>query len=245
MPEYLLCIDIGNTLSKAAVYAGDRVVETCSGPTLDVARLAAWKHEYGLNHAMLSAVSDNPKLPLDDLRAMFTLHYPKQVGNLPFKIAYSTPETLGADRLACMMGAYVLYPDRPVLVLQCGTCLTMDLLADGSVYAGGSISPGLRMRFKALNGYTARLPLVEADTEAGLSGDSTVTSIQSGVWQGYLSECEGMIGKYNAIYEHLMVIITGGDAAAVKDKLKMTIFAFPDLVLFGLMQMLKYDIEKQ
>ena len=84
-----------------------------------------------------------------------------------------------------------------------------------------------------------------ADMEAGLYGESTETSIQAGVWQGYLSECGGMIRKYRAKYEHLKVIITGGDAAAVKDKLKMTIFAFPDLVLYGLMQMLKYDIEKQ
>ena len=81
--------------------------------------------------------------------------------------------------------------------------------------------------------------------EAALYGETTETSIQAGVWQGYLSECEGMIRKYEAMYERLMVIITGGDAAAVKDKLKMTIFAFPDLVLYGLMQMLKYDIEKQ
>ena len=101
------------------------------------------------------------------------------------------------------------------------------------------------MRFQALQELTARLPLVPADPEAPLYGQSTTGSIQSGVWQGYLSECEGMIRKYDAKYEHLVVIITGGDAAAVKDKLKMTIFAFPDLVLYGLMQMLKYDIEKQ
>jgi type III pantothenate kinase len=245
MPASLLCVDIGNTLSKAAVYTGGRLTDSVRGPGLDMALLRAWKQQYGLEHAMLSAVADNSQLPQSELQALFTLHFPQQVRNLPIRVAYRTPDTLGADRLACMVAAVSLFPDRPVLVLQCGTCLTVDLLTADAVYMGGSISPGLRMRFQTLNEHTARLPLVAADMEAGLYGESTETSIQAGVWQGYLSECEGMIRKYRAKYEHLKVIITGGDAAAVKDKLKMTIFAFPDLVLYGLMQMLKYDIEKQ
>ena len=245
MPASLLCIDIGNTVSKAAVYVGGRLADSVRGAGLDMALLEAWKRQYGLEHAMLSAVADDPRLPLAELQSLFILHFPKQVRNLPFRVAYRTPDTLGADRLACMAAAVSLYPARPVLVLQCGTCLTVDLLTAEAVYAGGSISPGLRMRFQALQEHTARLPLVPADPEAPLYGQSTTGSIQSGVWQGYLSECEGMIRKYDAKYEHLVVIITGGDAAAVKDKLKMTIFAFPDLVLYGLMQMLKYDIEKQ
>jgi type III pantothenate kinase len=118
-------------------------------------------------------------------------------------------------------------------------------LSADAEYAGGSISPGMRMRFQALKEHTARLPLVSADPHAALYGQTTETSIQSGVLQGYLSECEGMIQKYRTIYEDIAVIITGGDAAVVKDNLKMTIFAFPDLVLYGLMLMLKYDIEKQ
>ena len=244
MQTALLSIDIGNTQSKAAVYvAGERIAYGC-GAELDVEMLAQWKRQYGLTHAICSSVAADARLPLERLQSMFVLHFPQQMRRLPIRVGYRTPETLGSDRLACMVGASVLYPSRPVLVLQCGTCLTVDLLTAEAVYAGGSIAPGLRMRFQALQEHTARLPLVPADSEADLYGQTTTASIQSGVWQGYLSECEGMIRKYEAIYEHLMVIITGGDAAAVKDKLKMTIFAFPDLVLFGLMQMLKYDIEK-
>ena len=106
------------------------------------------------------------------------------------------------------------------------------------------VAPGLQMRFKALHAFTSRLPQVEADLEAPLEGKSTKASLQAGVWHGYLAECEGMIQKYQAVYENLAVILTGGDAAAVKDKLKMCTFAHPNLVLFGLTLMLRYDIEK-
>ena len=245
MPQRLLSIDIGNTVSKAAVYEGYARCAYASGEELVPELLSEWKGRFGLEHAVISSVADEARFPTGSLSRLFTLHYAKQMRNLPIRVAYRTPETLGTDRLACMVAAAHLCPGKPVLVLQCGTCLTSDFLTADSLYAGGGISPGLRMRFRALNEHTARLPLVPPDADAALYGQTTEKAIQSGVWQGYLSECEGLVQKYSSIYEELNVIITGGDAVWVKDKLKMTIFAFPDLVLFGLMLMLKYDIEKQ
>lgn len=242
--DNLLCIDVGNTRSKAAVYGDGGLLAFAEGDDLDIGRLTEWKHRFGLQHAMLSAVAEDERLPVPVLRTLFSLHFPKDACGLPFRIAYRTPETLGADRLACMAAAASLFPQRPSLVLQCGTCLTIDYLTSDALYAGGSISPGLQMRFRSLKEFTARLPLACADPNAALYGDSTLSSIQSGVLQGYLSECAGMIQKYKAINEHLMVIVTGGDAAFVKDNLEMTIFVFPNLVLYGLMLMLRYDIEK-
>ena len=244
MSGNLLCVDVGNTVSKAAVFENGERVAYCSGPELDVRLLAEWQRRFSLEHAVFSAVSDDIRLPMDAMRSLFTLHFPNRMP-VPIKSAYRTPETLGTDRLACMVAASVLFPATDVLVLQCGTCLTSDLLTAGAVYMGGGISPGLGMRFHALKEHTARLPLVRLHPDAPLYGQSTEASIQSGVFQGYLAELEGLILKYMAVYKDVKVILTGGDAPVVKDKLKMAIFAFPDMVLYGLMEMLKYELEKQ
>ena len=244
-PPNLLGIDIGNTRAKAAVYSDGQLLANGCGEELTLPLLMEWKGRFGLRHAMLSAVAENAALSPAALEQLFTMHYPSPASLPHIRLRYQTPQTLGADRLACMAGAAAMYPGRNVLVLQCGTCLTSDLLTSDGVYAGGGIAPGLQLRFKALHAFTSRLPLVEADTAVPLAGDSTKASIQAGVWHGYLSECEGLIQKYQAVHEDLMVILTGGDASAVKDKLKMCTFAQPNLVLFGLTVMLRYDIDKQ
>ena len=241
----LLSIDIGNTHSKAAVYAVGKELVFSSGGGLTLELLEEWKVRYGIRHAVVSAVADDERLPLERLARLFDLHRPDASTPLPFRIAYRTPHTLGTDRLACMAGAHALYPGRNVLVLQCGTCLTADLLTAEGVYEGGGIAPGMYMRFKALHSYTSRLPMVAPDRDVPLFGRTTETAIQAGVLQGFLSECEGLIRKYNTEYENLTVILTGGDADMVQDKIKMTTFALPNLVLYGLMTILRYGIEKQ
>lgn len=227
------------------MYAADRELVFASGPELNLARLEEWKSLYGIRHAVVSAVAEDENLPMTRLSQLFDLYRPDASSPLPFTVAYRTPHTLGTDRLACMAGVHALYPGQNVLVLQCGTCLTVDLMTSDGVYLGGSISPGLYMRFKALNAYTDRLPLVGLNPEIPLFGQTTETSIQAGVLQGCCSECEGMIRKYTAEYKNLKVILTGGDADMLQDKIKMTTFALPNLVLYGLKEILKYDIEKQ
>lgn len=240
----LLSIDIGNTNSKAAVYSAGKELAFSFGPELDLEHLEEWKQRYGIRHAVVSAVAGNERLPLERLEQLFELYRPNASSPLPFRVAYRTPQTLGTDRLACMAGVHMLYPRQNVLVLQCGTCLTADLLTAGGVYEGGSIAPGMYMRFKALHSYTSRLPMVVPDRKAPLFGQTTEAAIQAGVLQGFLSECEGLIRKYDAEYKPLKVILTGGDADLVQDKIKMTTFALPNLVLYGLMTILKYDIER-
>lgn len=241
----LLSIDIGNTNSKAAVYAAGKELAFSFGSGLSLELLEEWKSRYGIRHAVVSAVADDARLPMARLAQLFELHKPDAFSPMPFRVAYRTPQTLGTDRLACMAGAHALFPGLNVLVLQCGTCLTADLLTAGGVYEGGSIAPGMYMRFKALNAYTSRLPLVGPDTDIPLFGRTTEEAIQAGVLQGFLSECEGLIRKYSTEYKQLKVILTGGDADLVQDKIKMTTFALPNLVLYGLMTILKYDVEKQ
>lgn len=241
----LLSIDIGNTNSKAAVYSEGRELAFSFGQELNLNYLEEWKSRYNIRHAAISAVADDERLPLAYLERHFELYKPNAASSLPFRVFYRTPQTLGTDRLACMAAAHALYPGRNVLVLQCGTCLTVDLLTADAVYQGGSIAPGLYMRFKALNAFTSRLPMLAPEAGVPLVGQTTETAIQAGVLHGFLSECEGLIRKYNAEYEDIIVILTGGDAELLQDKIKMTTFAFPNLVLYGLMTLLKYDIEKE
>lgn len=239
----IIVVDIGNTNQKAAVYEDGHLVDFVSVPQLSVSIFETWKSRFGVSYLMYSSVGSQDDVLLKQLGGCFKC-YRLQDLPLPFEMAYQTPETLGSDRLACMVAAADLYPGQPVLVVQCGSCLTFDLLS-GNVYQGGSISPGLQMRFKALHGFTARLPLLELDPLVSLTGVSTQTCIQAGVWHGYLSECESMIEKYCTHYENLNIILTGGDAEMVKDKLKKSIFAHPNLVLYGLFVMLSKYVENQ
>ena len=239
-----IVIDKGNSLQKAAVYEDDRLLEFVRYPELPVNVLMEWKEKYGIRHLMYSSVaaSDDP-LPTA-LRKEFEVYMPSALRPLPIRIAYETPETLGADRLGCMVAARYLYPGRNVVVIQCGSCMTFDLLTADAVYRGGSITPGLEMRLKALHAFTSRLPLVEADMEVPLVGTTTFSSIRAGVCRGFVSECDAMIEKYITEYEDIVFILTGGDAEKVKGKLKNPTFANPYLLLYGLYKIMNYYVEK-
>ena len=161
---------------------------------------------------------------------------------LPVKSLYSTPGTLGMDRLAAVCGAYHLFPSRNSLVIDAGTCITYDFIDKSGTYHGGSISPGLQMRFQAVHTFTAKLPLVSPKADVKLIGDSTETSIQSGVVNGLLAEIEGIIHRYREKYSDLDVILCGGDAGFFENQMKASIFASPELVLIGLNSILIHNV---
>lgn len=159
---------------------------------------------------------------------------------LPFSIAYLTPETLGADRLAGAVGAAFLFPGKDILVVDAGTCLKFELLKN-NVYEGGSISPGLMMRYKALSHFTKRLPEIKHRDFDNLQGNSTETAILSGVQAGFLQEVSGRIASFLAETAGLQVVITGGDAPFLAERLKTKIFAEPLLVHYGLYHTLRLN----
>jgi type III pantothenate kinase len=161
---------------------------------------------------------------------------------LPVKILYATPQTLGVDRIAGSCGALQLFPSRNTLVIDAGTCITYDFTDSSKQYYGGSISPGLKMRFQAVHTFTARLPLVNPAENPELIGNSTETSIQSGIVNGTLAEIDGIIDRYKHKYPDLQVILCGGDAPFFENKLKASIFASPDLVLIGLNTILIHNV---
>jgi type III pantothenate kinase len=161
---------------------------------------------------------------------------------VPLVNEYETPHTLGKDRLAAVAGAKALYPGSDCLVIDIGTCITYDCIRADNHYLGGSISPGLHMRFKALHTFTAGLPLIEPQMEAVLTGKNTHDAILSGVINGMVAEIEGIMAKYRILLPGLDVIFCGGDAVFFESKIKQRIFVIPELVLIGLNRILEYNV---
>lgn len=107
--------------------------------------------------------------------------------------------------------------------MQCGTCLIFDVMTSDTVYKGGSISLCFRMRFKALKHFTSHLPLISLDKDVKITGSSTSESIQSGVFNGFCAECNGIIKKYSSDYKELIIILSGGDYEFVKEDRKSVV----------------------
>jgi type III pantothenate kinase len=164
--------------------------------------------------------------------------------------AYATPQTLGADRLAGAVGAAYLRPGQPTLILDAGTALKLDLVTADGTYHGGSIAPGLRMRLRALHTFTGRLPLIELPDPAALVqliGDSTASSMLSGVLNGAAAEVTGLVADYRQRYPGLGLVLTGGDAPYLQPHLAPAlglIFVVPELVLVGLDRILRHNVDR-
>lgn len=162
---------------------------------------------------------------------------------LPIKNTYKSPKTLGNDRLAAVIGAYFLYPGKGCLVIDAGTCITYDFIDDQGVYHGGNIAPGIKMRLKAMHTFTASLPLVERKKLVSFVGKDTNSSLLTGGQLGASLEMEGFIKLYSQKFGPANVILTGGDAEYFANKMKTKIFVNSNLVLVGLNQILKYNVQ--
>lgn len=234
-----LAIDSGNTYSKIGWFDENRLVRYVTGLRFDE-MVAAVSKEPG-EKIIFSSVSYSP----DDFRSALQLNVPVlRLSNstpMPIGVSYETPQTLGVDRLAAAAGANSLFPGSDLIVIDAGTCITYDLIDAEGVFQGGAIAPGLKMRLKAMHHFTKRLPLIEEPQEAGLIGKSTVKAMQSGAVNGMAREIEGMIGAYREQYEDARVLMCGGDVSFFESRLKLPIFAVPELVLIGLNRILQYN----
>ncbi len=163
---------------------------------------------------------------------------------LPFQNDYTSPATLGKDRLAALAGALAHYPGQACLVVDAGTCVTMDLLTADGRFIGGNISPGLQMRLRAMHEGTARLPLVEASgTLPDLLGTSTEGALRSGSIFGLQLEIEGLYARLRQKFGPLTLVLTGGDAPLLASLPETELFTLPNLVLDGLNEILNYNHE--
>ncbi|WP_080055201.1 type III pantothenate kinase [Spirosoma aerolatum] len=238
-----LVVDWGNSSLKTGWFDGEKLVKTARYDTPD-ALLAELVHQ-SVAHIIVSSTSrpaDEIQTGLTGLQRKFMVLDGQTA--LPIRKAYDTPHTLGADRVAAAVGAVALHPGRDCLVLDLGTCLTADLIDQDAVFQGGMISPGLRMRFRAMHEQTARLPLVEAPVEwPELIAKNTKAAMQSGVVNGLTFELNGIIEAYRTERPEIVVLLCGGDGPAFESRLKPPIFAVPNLVLIGLNRILRYNVD--
>ena len=160
---------------------------------------------------------------------------------IPISSNYRSMQTLGSDRIAGVVGATMRFPKKNIWVFDAGTCLTMDFVDEHKIYHGGRISPGINMRFTALNKFTDKLPLVQIEDKAKFIGNDTNSSIISGVQNGIVDEVNTLLSEYTKQNNDFVVIFTGGDCFFFEKALKISIFADPFLVLRGLNEILDFN----
>ncbi|MBB2149959.1 type III pantothenate kinase [Pedobacter gandavensis] len=243
-----LVIDIGNTNSKVAVFDDRTILHTQVFKTLDPEVLFDLIAKYQIDYSIISSVGPELEEVIQVLKNK-TVYIPFSTAvNTGIKNFYQTLATLGLDRWAKIIAANHYHQGENCFIIDAGTCITYDLLNAKSEYFGGSISLGIDMRFKALNHYTGRLPLVDWDREEGIvpDGTDTTTAIQNGVLQGVINEVEGFIAQQNNKNKDLRVLITGGNGAFLLKQLKNSIFApqiihDPYLVIKGLNEVIAFE----
>ena len=238
-----LIIDIGNTRTKVAIIDGAMIIEKTIVSELSVALLQNFNKTFLIKGIILSTVKPEVDKNVIDLindwgKLFIQLSHET---NLPIQNDYKTPKTLGQDRIASVIGATHFFPNEHCLVIDAGTCITYDFINSNETYIGGSISPGLSMRYRAMHEFTASLPLLNKQRLNTFVGYNTVTSMQTGVDYGLTFEIQGFIQKYFTNFGQIKVIMTGGDAEYLAAMVKYEIFVNPDLVLIGLDKILTYN----
>lgn len=238
-----LVIDIGNTRLKGGLFKQNKLVETVVLADWTVAALSEWlRSKKGIGCVLLSSVAQPDAALSAFLQERYAYRELTPATPLPFKNAYSTPETLGKDRLAGAAGAWARFPGRNSLVIDSGTCIKYDLVRSDGVYLGGNIAPGAGMRLRAMHEFTARLPLVPLHIPDADYGDSTLTALQIGGLRGAVLEMQGFINLYKKQYKNLKILLTGGDAEFFLPLLANQKCIFdPNLVLKGLHAILNYS----
>lgn len=240
-----LVIDIGNTRTKFSVFNHGEEMISVPVDELLPSHIDVLLNEHpSINKAIISAVKDySPELK-SHLRQKLNF-FVELNGETPLPIenCYQTKETLGKDRIAAAVGAFHLYPGKNVLVIDAGTAITYDFVNEKGQYLGGNISPGIEMRFKALNQFTGRLPLIEKKDFENLFGNTTEDAIRAGVQHGIVFEADKAIDTFKEFYRNLNVIITGGDANFFDKKLKNSFFVHFNLIAIGLNRILEHNGE--
>ncbi len=238
-----LVIDIGNTRIKCALFHKNNLQE-----------LRFYNHFKDMmddefvtskaTQAILGSVVDGAeqwqqKLNKTIPTLLFTSSTKTPLANL-----YQSAATLGSDRLCASVASYYLHPNKAVLTIDAGTCIKYNFVNSHNQYLGGGISPGIAMRFKALNEFTSKLPLINFNENFNtLIGNTTENSILSGVLNGAIAEVDGVINEYKLQYPEILVLLTGGNSEYLAKRLKNSIFAHQNLVLKGLNHILNYNLE--
>lgn len=245
----ILALDIGNTNIKIALFQDIELKELVITDNLnfEINFLKILNSNANCKEIVVSKVGkfdfdlDNLfKNHFQDIKINFISHE----GIFPFKNLYETPHTLGIDRVVLAAGAVLKFPNTNSLIIDAGTCVTFDYLDDKNCYLGGAISPGIKLRYKSLNDYTAKLPLLSPEYPKNKIGNSTFEAIHSGVTNGLISEIQYITDEFRNCYEKFNIILTGGDALFLAKRIKNTIFANSNFLLESLILLHQYQQKK-
>jgi len=232
-------VDVGNSKIKTAVFEGDSIVQKFEAENLQQVK----SHYSSVDHRFIFSSVRKDQGQIEQLFGEYDWILLNYNTPLPIQLKYKTPETLGVDRIAAVVGAYSKYKGQS-LVIDAGTCITYDLVNDQGEYLGGVIAPGLKMRMQAMGQFTQALPDISDEwqnIEIALPGKSTKECLVNGAFTAMICEINGFINQFTADYGQMNVILTGGDAPYFESKLKAHIFADFDLVLTGLNRILNYN----
>ncbi|WP_130733443.1 type III pantothenate kinase [Flavobacterium sp. J27] len=238
----LLTIDIGNTRIKCAVFEQNTLLEKIIFNEKEALFFfkKIFKKFNKITFSISSSVGKLEKECFDYIEKHSKLIIVSHQLQFPFENLYETPATLGIDRMVLAAGASFAFPNKNCLIIDAGTCITYDFIDANKKYHGGAISPGVNLRYKALHNYTAKLPLLKKEEIDYFIGNTTNKAIHSGVINGLTYEIEGFISQYFHKYQHLTIILTGGDADFLAKRLKSTIFANSNFLLESLNFLFNY-----
>ena len=240
-----LVIDIGNTRVKAAVFEEYKLVELFSfDKKIILSKVKIILNKHIITSAIMSSVASISNYKLQKLNEIIPFRLVSSKTKVPFKNKYITPNTLGVDRIALIVAAKKEYSKQNILVIDAGTCITFDFINKDSIYLGGAISPGIKMRYISLNSLTAKLPLLSPKLPLNFIGESTDESIHSGIINGIINEIDGVISQYQNNFLDLTVVLTGGDTNFLAKQLKSSIFAKQNFLLKGLNEILIFNKSK-
>ena len=240
-----LIIDIGNTNTKIAVFEHDNIIEIDiinAENTIKAINKFLCKYK-AINKAIISNVSETNNSTLINKISIDNVYCLSDKLKLPFNNMYKSKETLGSDRKALVSAAIKHYPNNNVLIIDAGTCITTDFIDASGNYHGGSISPGINMRYGVLSEKTSNLPKLERKYPLHITGSSTEDSIHSGIINGIVYEIREYISEYQKQYNDINIILTGGDSDFLSKPLKISIFANRNFLLEGLNFILNLNTE--
>lgn len=237
-----LILDMGNTRTKVGLFDGDQLLYCdgfASSETLE--KVVLLMESYVISHALFCAVGKNNDRYARQIIDLLPTHVLSHESKLPF-ISLCLPfSALGLDRIG-LVAAGVKSGQGPILVIDAGTCVTYDLLDAQNIHHGGAISPGLNMRYKAMQDHTANLPLLRPQQPTGDFGLETHNAMHFGAVHGLASEIDGFIEFYRERFAELTIILTGGDAEFLRVRIKNDIFAHSNFLLEGLNFILDLNI---
>ena len=237
-----ICLDFGNTRLKLALFEEDVLKEVIvlREETMDHLKEIVQQHKP--QYSILSSVVNHDEAIETFLKKETHYHRLSHLSKLPFSIPVGKPETMGADRIAIAAASVFLFPNKNNMAIGLGTCITFNFINQQGEFMGGSISPGMEMRFQAMHQFTAKLPLAKAHWNVPLIGYDTATNLQSGVILGMAKEMDGIIDAYEEKYGNFNALLTGGDTHLFGSHLKNKIFADPHLIFKGLYAISQYNI---